>query len=308
MKRGVTCLKKTLAVILAATLIFLCACTGKETTADDITKQTAATLPKQDNEEKNESTAEGWVTEMLPEKFAKQPDGSIAISTQKLDPAVSKSPYNSAAVRLKLRCLPEQMQAFSKELVSLGYTGCICFYKNHAVYQSNVVGNWTNDEYFVTVNEFELSTAEKDDLQYTITIDVVKCKNDMPDILTRGFPDLKNVWTRKAGNYQGVNSFGVETIQPDSTLSDTYWLWEFKGQDAFIGVSREEYTAYLYELTTRGFDGYSEIENDEYGEIEYYSSEYTYGGNVYGVYLCYISYMSTLEMIFSNSIKNFYDE
>lgn len=298
-------MKRLTAALLAATMLFLCACTGSETNGGTSgASQTAATLPQKESV----AADEGWNASLLPVPFAREPQGCKTLSTAVIEPSVFKSPYTCAATRIQLRCLPEQMNSFSDEMISLGYIGGISFYKNNDIYGDSVIGHWTNDEYFATIYESEKTTVPKDGMEYTLTLDVVKCENTIPEILTMAFPGIETAWTRNAGDYTGMNDYGVESAKPDETLSDSHWAWNFKGGDAFVGVTKTEYEKYLYDLTVRGFDGYSEKENDGTGMVEYFSAEYEYGENTYGVYLCYISYLSTLEMIFSNDITFFYSE
>ena len=301
-------IKKATALFLAAMLLFLCACSGNETQPTE-NQQTAATLPINQAQSKAAAeTKDGWNSSVLPESFAHEPQGCKTISTQIIPASRLKSEYTVEAVRITLRCLPEQMDAFSEEMVSLGYVGGICFYKGSEIYGDKVVGHWTNDEYLATISDSKESIAEKDGLRYTLTLDVVKCENGVPEVLKKGFSEVKTCWTRADGEYYGINAIGIENAEPDETLSDVNWMWKFRDEDAFIGVTSQEYEDYLLQLTVLGFEGYAEVESDEYGEIVYYSAEYSYDNNSFGVYLCYITYLSTLEIIYSNDISYFYGE
>lgn len=295
-------MKKAISAGLAALLLSTCSCSRGGNAPRATTTAPAVTTAVQSLTEGSRISSGKSDLSILPEGFPSFPDGCSVISTEQIEFSPFKYSYTDSFTRIKVKCIAPQLLSFSNTLRSLGWDGGAAFDNG------KVTGHWCNDRHFITVSESEQQSEASDGTaHYLLTLDIVRCQNRLPEALVFSFPEFTGGYTRNKGEYYAIDLYGNEVTAFSGAFNEPNWMWSFRFEDAFFGVTRQEYEDYLKVLEHEGFGGIIQTETTEFGDVYYVSAERAIEGytNPAGVYLCYISYLSTLELIFSNDITVF---
>lgn len=299
-------MKKAISAGLAALLLLsACSCSRPGNSQQTTSAAPAVTTSAVTAAESSQPASQKTDLSLLPEDFPSFPNGCKVVSTESIEYSPFKYPYTCDFTRIKVNCIKPQILLFSNSLHSLGWNGGIIFD------DGTVTGHWCNDKHFITVSESEKYGDDiGDSTPYLLTLDVVKCENQLPEVLLVSFPAFTGGYTRNKGEYRAIDSYGDVINKFSGTFSEPNWLWDFRYEDAFFGVTRQEYEDYLKVLEGAGYGGIIQTESTKFGDIYYVSAERSVPNatNPIGVYLCYISYLSTLELIFSNDVTVFSPE
>ena len=111
-------MKKIISLMLAASLIFLCAC-GK---SDDNTPSESAAETTESTTLHDKAFSE-WGTDLLPENFPAPPKGAHSLTVQTGTPSADGNGYRSDWVRLTFTCFDKDYLEFAAEFFKLGYSG-----------------------------------------------------------------------------------------------------------------------------------------------------------------------------------------
>lgn len=287
-------MKKLIAFIISFSLVLLCACSGNETSGDNYPKETVA-LTEHPN-----SFGE-WGTDLLPEGFPSPVKGMHDLKIESGEP--SKDTYRTNWVRLTFTCFEKNIYDFSNSLTSSGYIGGI---KNiHAptgYYYEGFNGAWQNGKNIVRVN----SSKTLDSGEVEFVFDILECRDSFPAELEEKFPRFDG-YAISTGKYYLYDENKTEVISRKfgGVLSDNSWYWDFGYEDAFIGVTMDEISAYENKLVKAGFGGECSTSVVDGCTVISYDLYKTVGENRYAVFVAYNQILKTLDIVYTNDASLF---
>ena len=287
-------MKRLIAFIISILLVFLCACSGQETSLDNSTKETVALT-----EHPNSFTE--WGTDLLPEDFPAPIKGMHDLKVESGE--ASEDTYRTDWLRLTFTCFEKDIYDFSNALASSGYVGGI---KNiHAptsYYYEGFNGNWQNGKYIVRVN----STKILDSGEIEFVFDILECRKNFPEELETEFPRFDG-YTIATGKYYLYDESKTNVISRKSggVLSDNSWYWDFGYEDAFIGVTMDEISAYENKLVEAGFGGDCSTTVVDGCTVISYDLYKMVGNKRYAVFVAYNQTLKTLDIVYTNDASLF---
>lgn len=287
-------MKRLIALIISISFIFLCACSDNETQIDNSTKETVATTEHPD-------AFSEWGTDLLPEDFPVPVKGmhSLRIESGK----ASEDTYRTDWVRLTFTCFEKDIYDFSNSLTSSGYVGGI---KNiHAptsYYYEGFNGTWQNGKNIVRVNSTK--TLETGEIEFVF--DILECRESFPAELAEAFPKFEG-YAISTGKYYLYNDKKTEVISRKfgGVLSDNSWYWDFGYEDAFIGVTMDEISAYENALVDAGFGGDCSTSVVDGCTVISYDLYKTVGDKRYAVFVAYNQILKSLDIVYTNDASLF---
>ncbi len=288
-------MKKFSAIILAASMLFLCACTGNETPGTS----TTTSVPTTDAKEKTIITQ--WNTDLLPANFPAPPAGTYNFEIAEGNHLTDESDYTSDWVRIRFTCPQSNFFTFTNALVSNGYTGRTRTVNEieNIYYRNGIHGYWRDETNIVKINSSSVKDGE-----LTVIMDIVPCKKGLPEKLLEFFPDFDGYCVGN-GYYCGHDSsLEFITRTPGETLSPN-WHWEFlctgNAGNAFIGVTEEEFDAYCDLLGEAKFSGPITSDNVDGFKVTMVDVLKDIDSTTYGAYMLYNPDLMLLEFGFTNN-------
>ena len=289
-------MKKYFAFVLAVSLIFLCACTGKDTG-----EATVTTSAVQTTSESERVIISEWNTELLPADFPAPPEGTYNFEIEEGNHLTDVSDYASDWVRIKFTCPYVNFFNFTNSLIESGYTGRTRTVEktDNTYYRNGVHGYWQNGTDIVKINN---SYLEGEAL--TVVMDIVPCTKGLPEELLEFFPDFDG-YCVGSGLYCGHDA-SLESVSsvPGDKL-DPNWHWEFLCAgyvgNAFIGVTEEQFDEYCDLLGEAKFSGPISISTLDGFEITSVDTVKDIDGTTYGAYMIYNPDLMLLEFGFTNN-------
>lgn len=295
-------MKKLFAVILTISILFLCACAGREekpVTTSESGETSATVLPLLTTTVPVTTIPviiTEWGTDLLPEVFPKPPEGTYGFIIEEGDPKTDEGNFKTKWVRIKFSCPAKNFFSFTNEMIDLGYLGASKEVTNGTYYPDGIKGYWQNGKHMVRINS---SYLDKEGT-LTVIMDIVPCTDNFPEQLLQYFPKFDG-YTAGEGHYCGHDS-GENFLTTDvSSGFSPYWHWSFQHSNCFMGVTYEEFEEYYTTLGDMGFagiitssmlDGCNVICVDVTKEIN---------GYTYGVYTIFNQSLRTLDVVYTNN-------
>lgn len=290
-------MKKICALILAASMLLLCACSTDGTSEKKSPATTAAITAESEKEIISE-----WGSDLLPENFPAPPEGTYNFEIAQGNHETDESDYASDWVRIRFTCPTHNLHTFTNAFLSDSYTGgsrTIASDLNY--YRNGVHGYWYGEEKIVKINSSTSNISET-----TLIVDIVPVTKGLPDELLQFFPEFDGVSVGN-GVYCGHDaSLEFISSNPTGGLS-RYWHWEFLSTgstgNCFVGVTQDDFENYCDLLgeakfsgpiTSATVDGFNVTMVDVVKDID---------GTTYGVYMLYNPSLMTLDIAFTNNPK-----
>lgn len=290
-------MKKIISLMLAASLIFLCAC-GK---SDDNTPSESAAETTESTTLHDKAFSE-WGTDLLPENFPAPPKGAHSLTVQTGTPSADGNGYRSDWVRLTFTCFDKDYLEFAAEFFKLGYTGRTKYLSGTSYFPDGYNGNWQDGKTLVRVNDSKLN----DKGEYVYQIDVMDCVDNFPSALEEIFPKFEG-YSRNTGYYYGYN--GIDEFVTDKFVSldqSEHWYWDFGFENAFVGVTVEQFEAYIDKLVEARFAGkVSDTTADTCSVTSADLFKEVSSDEIYGCFMLYNRSLQTLDIVYTNHIERF---
>lgn len=249
-------MKKTIALLLALSIIFLCACSkdggaDEETTTANV--QTTLAAQTTSAEETTTSPPEyvtEWGSDLLPADFPSPPINTYDVTVSDI-PATQK--YSEACfdtTRIIFSCPENEFYAFCNSLSDKGFFGGMKNISGGALYSDGFAGGWKCDEYIIVI----IDSMYKDNGDVKFCLDVSENVSAFPEALKAYFPEFAFP-SHNGGTYLGYNSDGEQTNTFNGSFEHVYWQWHFRFDNAFTGVSMDDFNNYIDALEAAGFSG-----------------------------------------------------
>lgn len=282
-------MKKIIALLLALSIIFLCACSDNGEKEQDESTTVAS---------QEQSTAKAikyiteWESELIPEDFPDPPANTYGEYVTVLPAENEYSGRCHDTIKLVFYCPENEFYNFANSLIAFGYIGAFKKITNGTFYDDGFRGGWRNEKHTVVISES--SYNENGDLK--ICLEIVESFSAFP----KGFEDYFPAFdfpARKMGLYAGANSEVDETNEYYGTPEHVNWQWHIRFRDAFIGVSLDDFYEYCDKLTDAGFEGTMVPETIDGCSVV--SCDMIKGENL-AAFMLYNQTTKTLELIYTN--------
>lgn len=290
-------MKKTIALILALLMMFLCACSDNgttETTNESTTSVSAETTVTTSVQDKN--IISEWGIDLLPEDFPAPPNGAYNFE---FEHGEANNEYASDWVRIQFTCPESEIYRFTNDLIKSGYKGGTKKIDAPSVYfKEGFNGYWQNGKNYIRV----AASQYLENNEITLLVDIAECRDNFPTVLTSVFPKF-NGYSKNSGLYneydENKNRLNNEFI---GSLNAKSWSWDFGFENVFVGVSTEEVEAYVNELIEKEFSGSSATSITDGCTVISYDLVKEIGDKVYGVFIVYNEILKTMDIVYTNNI------
>lgn len=297
-------MKKILAIILAFSILFLCACSDngennntttaptEQPTTSDISETTASAATTNPDIE----YFTDWGTDLIPADFPPPPAYTHSIE---IESGEANEEYHSDWVRIQFTCPENEIYRFTNDLIKAGYIGGSKKIEAPSTYfLAGFNGYWQNGKNYIRVAASEY--GENGEL--TLLVDITECKDTFPEVLTSIFPKF-NGFTKRSGIYneydEDKNRTGNEFM---GSLNAKSWSWDFGFENAFVGVNLEDVEAYVNELVNAEFSGVSSTSVTDGCTVVSYDLVKETGEKTYGVFIAYNQILKTMDILYTNNI------
>ncbi len=294
-------MKKTIALMLAFLMLFLCACSDNgnnntETTTSNqlLTENAVSTTSENSSKNGNTNNISDWNSNLLPENFPSPPNGTHDVIIELNQPNEN---YSSEWVSIQFTCPENEIYRFTNEILKAGYTGGAKKIDSPAKYfREGFNGAWQNGQKLIRIAASQYN--EKGEI--TVVIDITECKDNFPLVLTNTFPKF-NGFSKNTGLYseydENKNRLDNDFI---GSLNAKSWTWDFGYERAFVGVSEAEVDAYINELIDAEFAGKSTTGVTDGCTVVSYDLVKETDTCVYGVFIVYNQILKTLDILYTN--------
>lgn len=290
-------MKKFISLILTASLVFLCACGNSN---DDIVYENTTTVTESTT--KHAKAFSEWGTDLLPENFPAPPEGAHSLSIKTGTAATEGTGYRSDWVRLTFTCLEKNFLAFAAEFFKLGYEGKAKYLSIASYFPDGYNGSWQDGKTLVKINKAVLN----DDGEFVFELDVMDCVDNFPSAIEEYFPKFEG-YSRNCGYYYGYN--GIDEFVTDKFVSfdqSEHWYWDFCYENAFVGVTLEQFEAYIDKLVEAKFSGkLSDSTADTCSVTSADLFKEVSADEIYGCFMIYNRSLQTLDVVYTNHIERF---
>lgn len=248
-------MKRIIALLLAISIVFLCACSKNSTDEETITAAAETTVAAETTSNAEASTSlpdyiTEWGSDLLPADFPAPPANTYDVTVMDIPAEDELSGACFDITRLIFTCPENEFYNFCNSLIQYGFFGGMKNIKNGTIYGDGFSGGWKNDEHIITivVSEYE----DNGDLK--MCLDISENVSAFPDALKAYFPELAFP-AHTGGTYIGYNSEEDQTNIFTGKFEHMYWQWHFKFDNAFTGVSMNDFNKYIDALEEDGFNG-----------------------------------------------------
>ncbi len=296
-------MKKALAIILTFAFLFLYACAGEEkpvvTTPDGSTTEyvpVKLTLPTTTTQPTTKPVMfSEWGSDLLPEKFPSPPNDSRNLKIRKGEHEKHENNYLSDWVRVEFTCPEHEFHTFTNSMLDLGYIGGSKRITEGTYYTNGYKGYWQDGKNIVKIN----SSVTNTDGTITVEIDIIPCTDNFPEALTEYFVKF-NGYTAGSGSYCGHDANGTSIADRFEGSFSTYWHWDYRFSNGFIGVTLDEFESYYKSLEKEGFTGVIKASMVDDCNIISVDLTKTVGDDTYAVYLLFNQTFRTLDIAYTN--------
>ena len=288
-------MKKITALLLALSMIFLCACSNNNTDESEPSK-TAATTIEQTETTKAAGYITEWESDLLPADFPPPPANTYGELVSILPAESEYSGRCHEITRLIFTCPENNFYNFANGLGTYGFFGGMKKMTNATFYSDGFWGAWRGDKYSIII--CDSTYADNGDLK--ICLDIVETFSAFPEALKEYFPEFAFP-ARAMGQYTGSNSKSDKTNDFYGKFEHINWYWHIRFKDAFIGVSHDDFQNYCNELTAMGFSG--TMETDTLDGCNMIRCD-LFKGKSLAVFMLYNEILKTLDVIYTNDPKS----
>lgn len=293
-------MKKTLAIILTFSLLFLFACaknngnSGSEKTEEYVPQMLTSAVPTT-IPTTTPVIISKWATDLLPAEFPAPPEGTYAFEVAKGNHETDAGNFVSDWVRIRFTCPEQNFHTFTNGMANLGYIGGSKKITDGTFYNSGYQGLWQNGKHLVRINDSYISPSN----HLSVVIDVVPVTYNFPSVLSPIYPKFNGI-TAGNGIYCGHDTNGYQISDTYDGSFDPYWHWEFRFSNSFVGVSLEEFEAYYETLGEMDFSGVISGATVDGCDMISVDVEKKIGNTVYVCHLLYNQTLRTLDAAYSN--------
>lgn len=298
-------MKKTIAFLLALSIIFLCACskndgTDEETTtaAPETTVGAEATTSNEETTAQPEYVSE-WGSDLLPANFPAPPANTYDVTIFDI-PASEK--YSGAChdiTRIIFSCPENEFYNFCNSLSGNGFFGGMKNITNGTVYSDGFAGGWKCDEYIIVI----VLTEYEDNGDLKICLDLSENVSAFPEALKEYFPEFAFP-ARTGGKYYGYNTVDEVTNIYNGKFEHIYWQWQFRFDNAFTGVSMSDFQNYIEMLEDAGFNG--EMESSVVDGCTVINADIV--KDDFAILLTFNQVLKRLDIIYTNHAAYYFEE
>lgn len=311
-------MKRFIALLLCIPMVFLCACDDGKTVnpnvsyvnIDDYTgipRETKAdwfeTKPVSEGATGEKTTDLIQISrDELPEGFPSIPEGTSNISIVRHTAEESEEGYRSDWIRFKFSTPKHSLMKFSTDLVAAGYKGGIRFVESdistYEYYPPDLYGGWQNGKHIISIVDCE----NEIDGSYAVTLDIVECGEVFYPELGQYFPAFDG-YSVVPGDYKEITATGkVIDHAFDGAFHETWQITYIK-DNAFVGVSRNQFDSYVKSLEKIGFAG--EVYPYDLDGCSTYIYDAVDSKNKVYVSIIFNENISTLDVLYTNDGTNF---
>ena len=298
-------MKKPIALLLLCCLLLLTACGGREraekTTAANQTSAEETTTAAPDP---TMPSGKAVNPDLLPEDFPPLPKGVVNLTVSHLSGTGKLTGYALDRTRLTFECYEPVFYQFTNSMIAAGYVGSCRNIQTNDLYSLGFAGSWQDGKHVIVIDKSE----KKDGNLLRITLDFMPYTDCFPHLLDGIFPAFRAA-ARSKGAYLGYDyASGEQTDVFRSLNADANWQWQFRFDDAFVGVTEQEFRDYIEKLEENGFSG--NIGQNVRDGCQVYEGDIvksTEDGD-YGVFLMYNTSLLTLDAVFTNDPAYFLGE
>lgn len=295
-------MKKISAIFLAFVLLFLCACSDKDSVSTPSDAESDAATVAVTAEKSNIITK--WTTDLLPEKFPSPPKGTHDFSIVHGEAATGDYAYTTDFLRITFICPEHEFYSFTNEMISLGYKGGSKNVSEGTYYTDGFKGYWQDGVNYVRISD----STKTDNGEVIFNIDIAECVDNFPEALEKFFPKF-NGYCMSPGTFCGHDGNGdrVTTVFEGSFASPV-WHWDFRFSNGFVGVEQVEFEKYFHEIEALGYEGTISTNSvDGFSVMSGDLVKSTVEGE-YGVFMLYNVNLKTLDIAYTNDSSVYLSE
>lgn len=242
-------MKRIIALSLVLSLLFLFACKKQETEDTTTTQATQTTTLKEEKNALPEYVTE-WGSDLLPADFPAPPAKTYDVSVKSIPAENTLSGICKDITRLIFTCPETEFYKFSNKLVMQGFYGGMKNIVDGTLYSDGFAGGWKSEKYIIVIIE----SRYEDNGDLKICLDIAENTSSFPEALKAFFPEFAFP-ARTGGTYIGYNTEDDQTNDFNGSFEHKYWQWHFRFDNAFTGVSMNDFNAYIDALEEAGFSG-----------------------------------------------------
>lgn len=284
-------MKKITALLLALSIVFLCACSDNKEK-----EQSETTTQMQESTTKGIKYITEWESELLPADFPPPPAKAYGEYASVIPAENEYSGICRDITKLIFSCPENEFYNFANSLIGHGFFGGFKKITNGTFYDDGFRGGWVNEKYTVVISE----SSYEDNGDLKICLNIVEKFSAFPEGLKEYFPAF-DFPARQMGIYAGANSEVDETNDYHGKPEHIKWQWHIRFRDSFIGVSLDDFYKYCDKLTAAGFNG--GFSSDIIDGCSVISCDMIKGESL-GAFMLYNQSTKTLEVIYTNDPKS----
>ncbi len=287
-------MKKIIAFLILLSFIMLCGCSDNgKTPSSSPTDPVETTL--------HPNAFSEWNSTLIPEEF---PDPVKGMHDLKIEAhKASEDTYRTEWVSLTFTCFERDIYSFSNALDECGYSGGIKnIFAPTSYYFEGFNGSWQNGKHIIRVSNAKLL----DSGEIEFTFDILECRESFLEGIETEFPRFDG-YAISTGKYYLYNDDKSEVISQkfSGIISDNSWYLDYGYEDAFIGVTTEELTAYENVLVEAGFYGNCSTSVVDGCTVISYDLFKTVGDKQYAVFAAYNQTIKLLDIVYTNDASLF---
>lgn len=311
-------MKRFIALLLCIPMIFLCACDDGKTVNPNVSYVNVdeyTGIPRETKADwfETKPVSEGATGEKttdliqisrdeLPEGFPSIPEGTSNVSIIKYPAEKSTEGYRSDWIRFKFSAPKHSLMNFSTDLVNAGYKGGIRFIESDAssyeYYPPDLYGGWQNGKHVISIVDCE----KEIDGSYAVTLDIVECGTSFYPELGQYYPVFDG-YSVVPGEYKEITQTGRVISHEFDGAFHEIWQITYIKDNAFVGVSRNQFDSYVKSLEKAGFVG-EVYQYDLDGCSTYFYDAADTKNKVY-ISVIFNENISTLDVLYTNDGTNF---
>lgn len=286
-------MKKIVALILCASFILLCSCSGKDSTpttnnVNYVNEGDWSGIQREMVTDWFDGDVNGVERKDLPEDFPAVPDETSNISIKKHKAEESSAGYASDWTELTFSTPRQGVNKLSDDLRKAGYKGTVRYLPSEGW-----AGAWQNGKNFIRIADWEYEY----DGSYIITLHITECLKPSYPELAEIVPVFDGFTSAKGSYYEFID--GKPLAHNFDGKFHAEWQIEFSRFGAIAGTSKEEFEAYSETLDKSGFESQRSLYSTADDCIVYLYEGYNKKTGIF-VAAFFNESLQTLEIRYSN--------
>lgn len=290
-------MKKTIALVLAFLMIFLCACSKTDDGKGETTASNSETSAVKEETTTVSNNVSEWNNDMIPADFPPAPAGTYNVKVSVLPAEDEHSGACFDITRVIFSCPENEFMNYANYLIGHGFFGGMKNIVNGTMFGNGYAGGWKNDKYLIVISGSNYE--ENGDLK--ISLDITENVSAFPEALKEFFPEFAFP-ARTRGTYLGYNSQEDQTNDFNGKIEHIYWQWHFRYDNAFMGVSQGDFESYIRKLEEAGFSGamaMADVDGCDVINAEIAKDDFV-------ILITYNQNLKTMDIIYSNHFDYFF--